>query len=429
MRHGRAGTGSPSSSAPTVVVSDVWMNSPAIPMTGPRPHGRSIRRSRLRSASAAAIGCPARSSATTSARPGGLSWSNPSDVRSMTSCQARIDTVMVSVTRGLRSNDCGPPSGAMRRVCGPSPRSTVTIAGWAGRSVMLGVSSIPATSAGRGSFSVSVGGVLCCTSRCGAIHEVSGSPSAAAYAEPSTSIGSASPNARAAPGSAIRSASLGPCRERTHTVGVTAIGSGTVSVRLKLTGSSGDNAIAAAHRTPLGLSAQPGFPSSSEPRSHCATAESGGGPGTATVCRSVTGWAKPLASYWVIARSVMPNCTPEDPSSVATAVIRTHGDSPYGSAADSGLPASSKRSVDVPLTVSISMRRTCAPTAVALGVMVSVALVTGWSKSTCSHWPTAGCSALDTQLVDGSESNAAAGPVAGATLGSAVESADELDTD
>jgi hypothetical protein len=82
----------------------------------------------------------------------------------------------------------------------------------------------------------------------------------------------------------------------------------------------------------------------------------------------------------------------------------------------------------VPLIVDTSSRRTWAPTAVALGVMVSVALVTGRSKSICSHCPTAACSALDTQLVDVSESTADAGPVAGATLGSAVESAAELDT-
>ena len=75
------------------------------------------------------------------------------------------------------------------------------------------------------------------------------------------------------------------------------------------------------------------------------------------------------------------------------------------------------------------MRRTCAPTAVALGVTVRVALVTGWSKSTCSHWPIADCNALETQLVDESPSMAAAGPVAGATLGSAVESDAELDTE
>ncbi len=92
-----------------------------------------------------------------------------------------------------------------------------------------------------------------------------------------------------------------------------------------------------------------------------------------------------------------------------------------------GLPASSNRSVVVPVAVSISTRRTWAPTVVALGVMVMTLLVTGWSKSTCSHWPTADCSALDTQAVAESASIAAAGDAAVATSGSAVESDDELD--
>ncbi len=61
--------------------------------------------------------------------------------------------------------------------------------------------------------------------------------------------------------------------------------------------------------------------------------------------------------------------------------------------------------------------------------MVSVALVTGWSKSTCSHCPSAVCSELDTQLVDVSPSIAAAGPDDGDTLGSAVESDAALDTE
>ncbi|CKR81669.1 Uncharacterised protein [Mycobacterium tuberculosis] len=94
----------------------------------------------------------------------------------------------------------------------------------------------------------------------------------------------------------------------------------------------------------------------------------------------------------------------------------------------SGLPASSNRRVVLPLTVSIRMRRTWAPTAVALGVRVTTALVTGRSKSTCSHCPTAACSALDTQAVAGSPSTAAAGALAGATSGMAVASAEELDT-
>lgn len=165
-------------------------------------------------------------------------------------------------------------------------------------------------------------------------------------------------------------------------MGCTSVSCGTVRVRLRFTGSSEASAIAAAHRTPTGLSAQPGLPSSSVPRSHCCTTEPAGGPGTSTVWRSVTGCAKPEASYCVIARSVTPNCTPGEPSSVATAVTRTHGVSPTGSGIVSGLPAVSKRRLLVPVAVAISMRRTCAPTAVALGVMVNVALVTGWSKST-----------------------------------------------
>src|SRR6516164_9766803 len=124
----------------------------------------------------------------------------------------------------------------------------------------------------------------------------------------------------------------------------------------------------------------------------------------------------------------MPNWTPADPSSVPAAVIRTHGVSPYGSAAASGLPGSSNRRVVLPLAVSIRMRRIWAPTAVALGVTVMAALVTGWSKSTCSHCPTAACSALDTHAVAESPSIATAGEVAGATSGIAVESDDELDT-
>src|SRR6201993_5227836 len=139
-------------------------------------------------------------------------------------------------------------------------------------------------------------------------------------------------------GSAIRSASLGPCRGRTHSVGVTDAGAGTVRVRLKLTGSSGASAIEGAQRTPSGADAQPGLPSSSDPRSQPATAEPGGGPGSSAVCRRLSGCANPDASYWVIDRSVMPNWTPGEPSSVPAAVIRTHGVSPYGSAAAGRLP-------------------------------------------------------------------------------------------
>lgn len=64
---------------------------------------------------------------------------------------------------------------------------------------------------------------------------------------------------------------------------------------------------------------------------------------------------------------------------------------------------------------------------VALGVIVSVALVTGRSKSTCSHCPRAGSSELDTHAVAGSLSIAATVPLDGATLGRVVASEDELD--
>ena len=204
-----------------------------------------------------------------------------------------------------------------------------TSVGCAGSADELGVIRSPATSCGPGSFSVRLGGVRCCTTRCGAVHAVprvavGGGVRRTQHVD-RVGVAERRGPCRAA---LIRSARLGPWRARTHTVGVTAVGVGTVSVRLRFTGSSGDSAMAAAHRMPSGLSAQPDRPSSSDPRSHCATAEFGGGPGTSTVWRRLTGWAKPFASYWVTVKSVMPNCTPAEPSSVATAVIRTHGVSP-----------------------------------------------------------------------------------------------------
>ncbi len=129
-------------------------------------------------------------------------------------------------------------------------------------------------------------------------------------------------------------------------------------MRLRFTGSSGVCAIDAAQCTPSGESAQPGRPSNSDPRSQAATADPAGGPGTTTVWRRSTGWAYPEASYWVIDRSVMPNWTPEEPSSVPTAVILTQDVSPYGRATVSGLPGSSKRTVVVPFSVDTCSRRT-----------------------------------------------------------------------
>ena len=220
-------------------------------------------------------------------------------------------------------------------------------------------------------------------------------------------------------------------------MGVTSIAVGTLRVRLSVTGSSGATAIDAAQATlvlvsrvsepPTPTSAQPSRPNSSDPRSQAATGDPRGGGGTATLCRRSTARAKPDASYWVTASSVIPNCTPVEPSSVPTAVIRTHGVSPYGSATVSGTPGRSKLTVDVPLIVDTCNRRTWAPTAVALGVIVRVALVTGRSKSICNHCPSAGCSELDTHAVAGSASTAATGALAGATAGRAVASEEELE--
>ena len=266
----------------------------------------------------------------TSASPGGLSWSKPRAVRSMTLSKSSRLITTVSVNRGWSDTVCSPASGleSRRRTWGPSPRSTAIIVGRVGRAEPLAIKCSPVTSVASGSVTVNVAPEPRWTTCCCAVHEVRGSPSVAAYADPCTSIRSASPRARVRPGWAIRSASRGPCRALTHMVGVTSIRVGTFSVRLSVTGSSGASAIDAAQSTASSASAHPSRPSSSDPRSQAATAEPLGGGGTTTVCRRSMGWANPDASYWVTDSSVMPNCTPEVPSSVPTAVIRTHGVSP-----------------------------------------------------------------------------------------------------
>ncbi len=98
----------------------------------------------------------------------------------MTSSQSRMDTLTVSVTRGRRATVCAPPSLDSGRTCGPSPRSIATSVGCAGSVDELGVTRSAVTSAAVGSFNVRVGGVRCCTTRCGAVHAVRGSPSVAA---------------------------------------------------------------------------------------------------------------------------------------------------------------------------------------------------------------------------------------------------------
>src|ERR1700722_5628364 len=70
---GCAVTGAPSSSAPTVVCTEVCTKRPAIAMTGPFSQSTVTSRLRLRAALAAAIGLPSVPSPAISASPGGLS--------------------------------------------------------------------------------------------------------------------------------------------------------------------------------------------------------------------------------------------------------------------------------------------------------------------------------------------------------------------
>ncbi|CAG6963194.1 hypothetical protein PICSAR132_01369 [Mycobacterium avium subsp. paratuberculosis] len=103
---GTAATGWSSSRAPTVVWIAVCTNRPATAMTGPRSQPTLTSRARLRPASAGPIGLPSAPSAATSASPGGLSWSKPNALRSMTSSQSSRLMVTVSVTRGLSGIVC-----------------------------------------------------------------------------------------------------------------------------------------------------------------------------------------------------------------------------------------------------------------------------------------------------------------------------------
>ena len=131
-------TGAPSSSAPTVVWIEVCTNRPAIAMTGPWSQSTVISRARLRAASAGAIGLPSAPSAAISASPGGLSWSKPSALRSMTSSQSSRLTVTVSVTRGFSGRVLRPGRASMRGPAGrrrgrrpPSSGARAPPTGWA----------------------------------------------------------------------------------------------------------------------------------------------------------------------------------------------------------------------------------------------------------------------------------------------------------
>ena len=108
VSQGRAGIGSLSSRAPTVVEIDVCTNRPDSAMIGPWPQAISIGRVRLLAASAGAIGFPSAPSTATSASPGGFSWSKPIAVRSITSSQSSRLIRIVSVTCGRSATVRGP---------------------------------------------------------------------------------------------------------------------------------------------------------------------------------------------------------------------------------------------------------------------------------------------------------------------------------
>ena len=237
----------------------------------------------------------------------------------MTSSQSRIDTLTVSVTRGLRASVCAPavagragaPAGRRRgrsRPASDARAAPTNSASAAARPPRVGA----------GSFSVRLGGVL-------VLHDalrrgprgarvavgggvgraqhvdrvgVAGGAGGARLADQVGEIGSL-PRAAPTPSASPRSA---PGR------------SGCGSDSPAPPGTAPSPPRSGCRRDCL---RSPDLPSSSEPKSHCATAESGGGPGTSTVWRRSTGWANPEASYWVTSKSVMPNCTPGEPSSVA----------------------------------------------------------------------------------------------------------------
>ncbi len=225
---------------------------------------------------------------------------------------------MVSVTRGLSSNGLRCPSGPGGRTCGPSPRSTATSVGCAGSSDELGVSRSAATSVGRGQRQRQVGAASGAARRAAARSTTcAGRRRWRRRRSPARRSSRRHRRRARCPAGAIRSARLGPWRgahphRRRHR---DRLGHRQRPAQVdRLLGRQRHASPRTARRR--GRRRSPGRPSSSEPRSHCATAEPGGGPGTSTVCRRLTGWANPLASYWVTVRSVMPNCTPGEPSSV-----------------------------------------------------------------------------------------------------------------
>ena len=192
---------------------DVCTNWPATAMIGPRPHGNAIGRARLRAASAA------RDRLAPPVERGDLGQAGRLELVE-SQCGAVDDVVPVEERHFDRVGDPWPQGQRLRRRRrrpgdapagrrrGRSPPTSDVRAA----STNSASPAVRPPRAAAGSFRVRLGGVRYCTTRCGAVHAVRGSPSVAAYAEPSTSIGSASPEARVVPGWLIRSARLGPCR-------------------------------------------------------------------------------------------------------------------------------------------------------------------------------------------------------------------------
>ena len=265
-----------------------------------------------------------------SASPGGLSWSKPSALRSMTSSQSSRLIVTVSVTRGFSDRVCGAGMSSNVRTCGPSPRSTATIVGCAGTVDRLGGEPQPGHlgGLGQGEGERRRGLVLHHPLRrrpCGGRVAVGGRVCRAEDVDQSRS--------RRGPGwcPARRPdrPAWGPDRGRTHIVGVTDIGVG-----------HGQGAAEVDRRLPVPAPSttrtarvvrpgrSPACPAVRIPGPIARRRIRRRQPGTSTVCRRSTGCANPEASYWVIDRSVIAELHPGGSVVGADAVIRTHGVSP-----------------------------------------------------------------------------------------------------
>ena len=214
----------------------------------------------------------------------------PNEFRSSTPSQSTMDSTILSVTYGANASVVE-PSVSTSRTIGPLPRFTATRVGWAGNAPRLGLSSSPSTSVGAGNWMVRVGSVPARSviDFSGAVHDVRGSPSVAAKAEPSRSATSDAPLANGRPGWASRASSSGDCRVRTVSSGITAVPIGTSIVREKRPSSSGDLDSPLLHRIRSSVSRQPERPGNSWPSSHASTLAPAGVGGSTARCTMETG--------------------------------------------------------------------------------------------------------------------------------------------